>query len=63
MHLLVDGLNKVKEGRMNNIDLFGQGWNRAAGPWLTHCGVYRIALIKTLAERTPMNNCNAGPMR
>ena len=44
MHLLVDGLNKVKEGRMNNIDLFGQGWNRAAGPWLTHCGVYRIAL-------------------
>ena len=44
MRLLVDGLNKVKEGRMNNIDLFGQGWNRAAGPWLTHCGVYRIAL-------------------
>ena len=28
MHLLVDGLNKVKEGRMSNIDLFGQEWNQ-----------------------------------
>jgi hypothetical protein len=34
MHLLVDGLNKIKEGRINEIDLFGDGWNRAAGPWL-----------------------------
>jgi Protein of unknown function (DUF3800) len=36
MHLLVEGLRKVKEGRISEINFDGDGWNRATGPWKTH---------------------------
>ena len=41
MNLLVEGIEKAKEGRISEINLHGDGWNRAAGPWLTDPGLLR----------------------
>jgi hypothetical protein len=41
MHLLVEGIEKAKQGRISEINLLGDGWNRAVGPWLTDPGLLR----------------------
>ena len=32
---LISGIEKAKQGKISEINLFGEGWNRAVGPWVT----------------------------
>jgi hypothetical protein len=34
MSELVGGLEKARDGRISEMNLWGDGWNRAAGPWM-----------------------------
>jgi hypothetical protein len=43
MGKLIDGIEKAKDGKIDEINLLGDGWNRAAGPWI---GVARPLMVR-----------------